>query len=160
MPLPAGLTSYIAELKAYDLKPLPTPADAARAFAKAFANFFGFAGLDSVPILPTTNLLPSAVQAMTEVLVPAFTAPKDPASSCLLMQQAFIAYWNAAPISAMWPTATAVAPVAPQLADILVASMVPPLPGAKAKLANGIMQWVTSGVDVTLSTSPDPFKFQ
>ena len=154
MALPAGIPTFVADLEAIDKAAYPTVKEAADAFASAFASFLGFGQLQGTPVTPGSNLGPSGVEACAAALIPAFTAPNTPVSSSASMQAAFLAYFNSMPVSSMWSIASAIAPAVPTLGSILTVSMVPGISGPKAKLANGIMQWLTTGAPVTLNVAP------
>jgi len=161
MPLPAGLSQFVLDLKAYDQKPLAQPVDAATAFTDIFATFFGYASLNGTPITMGTNLSPAAKQAMVGPLTQAFTAPLDPASSGALMEAAFLAYLNSG-ISSMWPIANSVAgkPAPLNLMSNLGSIASPGAATPKSDLANGIMAWLQGGAQATLSISPWTAFFQ
>jgi hypothetical protein len=159
MPLAAGVKSFADELISIEKAAYPTVGDTARAFAHAFANFLGFGNLltpppPGVPVTPGSNLGPAGIEACGAALIPAFTAPNTPASSSAAMQAAFIAYFNAMPVSTMWANAVSVAPVGAPLGSIITVSMVPGIASPKVTLANGIMQWLGTGAQVTLNAAP------
>lgn len=158
MPLAAGLSSFAAELEAIEKVGFTSTGEAADAFASAFANFFGYSTLTGVPITPGTNMAPPAVATGAAALIPAFTTPNTPPSSSLAMQAAFLAYMTAGPLPVMWPgLAASVAPTGPTLDTHLVPVMVPGIAGPKLKLATGIMNWIATGAQITLSIGGTAF---
>lgn len=158
MPLAAGISSFATELEDIEKVGFTSTGEAADAFASAFANFFGYATLTGVPITIGTNMAPPAIAACAGGLIPAFTIPNTPTSSSLAMQVAFLAYMTAGPLSAMWPSlAASVAPTGPTLDTHLVPVMVPGIVGPKIKLATGIMNWIMTGAQITLSIGGTAF---
>ncbi len=153
MALGAGISSFASELEAIEKADYSTTAEKAGAFASAFANFFGYAQLTGIPITYGTNNMPAAVSACEGLLIGAFTAPNLPPASSLAMQGAFLAYLNAG-LSTMWPSVGVSATSVVTLESILVPVMIPKVSGPKVKLATGIMNWLMSGAQITITPSP------
>ena len=113
MPLSAAITPFAKNLVAAEEHepPASSPAEAAHLFADAFTSYFANAMVGGLPLIPGANLLPQAVKALEGGLTAAFAQPQLGPASAALMQLAFDAYLNAAPISAMWPIASAIVPL-------------------------------------------------
>jgi len=157
MALAAGIASFAAELEAIEKVGYTTVGQGADAFASAFANFFGYATLTAIPIVPGTNIIPTTVAACTGPLIPAFTIPNTPAGSSLGMQAAFLAYINAG-LPTMWPgIATGASPTGPTLDTYLVPIMVAGASSPKVKLATKITEWITTGAQIALSAGGTAF---
>lgn len=158
MPL-TNTTQFIQDLVANDKQNFATVAEAATAFAKAFSSYFGNVSVPPLisppPPLPASNLDPLAVSKLTAGLVTAFSA-KDPASVCLGIQLAVLAYMNP-PTLMFGPAASAAASPSPLAGFIIPAMSVlqeKSLP-AKTILATQISLWlqtttVTMGTAVTV----------
>jgi hypothetical protein len=154
MALAAGIASFAAELEAIEKVGYTSVGEAADAFASAFANFFGYATLNGLPLTPGTNLTPTTVAACTGALIPAFTTPNTPTSSSLSMQAAILAYLNTG-VATMWPgLASAAAPVGPTLDTFLVPTMIAGMAAPKLKLATKIMEWIMAGAQITVNIPP------
>lgn len=158
MPLSPYISTFTSDLIKAEDPPKTSEAEAAAAFSAAFASFFQNATVAGATMAGTSKI-PSAYNALKNLLTTAFKAT-DPASSAKLMETAFLAYLNAG-ITTWWSaiTATAVASVVP-LADILTQALAVPEPDnnvAKAKIANSINTWLTTGAQVSYGSSLTAF---
>jgi hypothetical protein len=152
MPL-AITTAFISDLVANDKLTFKTSAEAAVAFARAFSSYFG--SVSAPPLIPGSNLLPLPVSNLTAALIPAFSA-KDPASICLGIQLAVLAYMT--PASTMFgPTAGAAASPVPLAATLVPAMSVvnPDSVSAKTTLATVLAVWLQT-VTVTIGSAAVP----
>jgi len=115
MPLSTAIPKFATDLVAAEEQdpPASSPAEAAHLFADAFTTYFANAQVSGLPLITGTNILPQAVKALEGGLTAAFAQPQLGPASANLMQLAFDAYLNAAPVSAMWPVASSIVPLPP-----------------------------------------------
>lgn len=161
MPLAPFTSSFVDALIKGEKAPVTSVAEAAQKFADSFVGYFEKVGItypspgSPTPIIPGSARLPQATKALVGGLTTAFSA-KTAADVMSLMEVAFFAYWNAAPISAMFAVAASIAPTTP-LSSFMsnLSTPDPSQASAKGKLAADLTSWLCAGPLITL-VSPTP----
>lgn len=157
--MPLNSPAFINGLIAAETPPKNSVALAAKGFVDAFSVYVATSSAGGIPVIPATCYLPSTQSALKGGIIAAFSLAAGPLVANAI-GLAILAYFNAGPASAFFPSAVgAVTPVPllPFMAGI--SAPVSQQNIAKAAIAAAITSWLgagSAGFAIVLPGGPPP----